>query len=272
MSVAQPGEAARDAWMLSVAPRLLSLLPVQHIYAGCRAFAQWGNLFAEPTDAAARAAPACLPIADVARFRRDVRTLWLLDVTDLYVSRRKPVDWLPPDLAIRGEWPRGSGFVAVTFHYGTGLWLCRSLRRHARGSVFVSGRFERDEFAQRTIRHRYGMRRLAEVERIGGEAIAYRPGVRETLLGALRRRVPVLGLIDVPPRLAPNGQHPVRLLDRPASLPEGLLVLASEAGVPIVPCWVEIDFASGRRTLVIGEACAPEPVGTVLADRVDVLA
>ena len=33
--------------------------------------------------------------------------------------------------------------------------------------------------------HRYGTRRLAEVERISGAPIAYRPGARDTLLDAM---------------------------------------------------------------------------------------
>jgi lauroyl/myristoyl acyltransferase len=114
--------------------------------------------------------------------------------------------------------------------------------------------------------HRYGTERLAEVERITGAPIAYRPGARETLLDALAHGTSVIGLIDVPPRLAPRGQRPVELLGRPASLPDGLLQLATDAGVPIVPCWVEVDFANGRRRVVIGEARAAAPFDAALAE------
>jgi hypothetical protein len=209
-------------------------------------------------------APAHVPIADLDAFRHDARTAWLLDTADLYLSRPRPVDWLPPWISVRGAWPSGA-FVALTFHYGTGLWLCRALRQAGHRSMFLSARFERADFSQRPWRHAYGQRRLAEVERIGGEPIAYRPGVRPLLLDALRRGSSVLGLVDIPPRLAPRGQHRVRLLDQTASLPDGLLRVAAEAQVPIVPCWVDIDFASGHRTVVIGDAQSPEPIGPVLA-------
>ncbi len=71
--------------------------------------------------------------------------------------------------------------------------------------------------------------------------------------------------MDVPPRLAPRGQRPVELLGHPASLPDGLLQLAADADVPIVPCWVELDFASGRRRVVIGEARAAAPFDATLS-------
>ena len=261
MSVAALRERLHDAWMLSFAPRFPSRLPWRAAYACYRALAR--RLFAEPVDAAAAIAAAHLPIADLDAFRHDARTTWLLDSADLYLSRRQAVDWLPPWVAVKGAWPTGA-FIALTFHYGTGLWLCRALRRAGHRSVFLSARFEREDFAQRPWRHAYGLRRLAEVERIGGEAVAYRPGVRAQLLDALRRGSSVLGLIDIPPRLAPRGQQRVRLLGQSASLPDGLLRLAAEAQVPIVPCYVDIDFASGQRTVVIGEAQSPEPFDQVL--------
>jgi hypothetical protein len=257
--------AVADAWMLSLAPGIPVRMPWRQAYAVYRFVARGDTLFGEALDGA-MAAPDFLPIADIEAFRHDVRTTLLLDVADLHLSRRHPVDWLPGHVALEGAWPRAGAFVAVTFHYGTGLWICRALRRAGRRSRFLSGRFERDAFAGRPQLHRYGTRRLAEVERIGGEPIAFRPGVREGLLDTLSRGTPVIGLIDVPPRLAPRGQHAVQLLGRPASLPDGLLLLAQEAGVPIVPCWVELDFDTGHRRVVIGEARSPTPVEPVLAD------
>jgi lauroyl/myristoyl acyltransferase len=254
-----------DTWTLSIAPRLPVLLPWSWAYACYRTIARSGTVFRAPSEAAAAMAPTCLPIPDMNTFMSDVCTTWLLDTADLYRSQGQPVDWLPTDVEIRGAWPTSGGFLAVTFHYGTGLWLCRSLRRSGHRSVFVSSRFERDEFVRHPRRYRYGTRRLAEVERISGEPIAYRPGVRQSLLASLGRGNVVIGLIDVPPRLAPHGQRRVRLLDHAASLPDGLLRLAAEAGVPFVPCWVDIDFATGRRTIVIGEACAPDPVDAAMA-------
>ena len=253
-----------DTWMLSAAPGWPSHLPWPLAYACYRALARQRSLYSDFASGAA-CAPEYVPIADVDAFMRDVRTVHLLDVADLALSRRKPLDWWPEHVDVAGAWPKSGAFVVVTFHYGTGLWLCRALRRAGHRGMFLSGRFERDAFEARPLLHRYGMERLAEVERITGAPIAYRPGARETLLDALANGISVIGLIDVPPRLAPRGQRPVELLGRPASLPDGLLQLAADAAVPIVPCWVELDFASGRRRAVIGKAQAPAPFDATLA-------
>ena len=259
-----------DAWMLSIAPGWPARLPWPLAYACYRRLARQRVLFRDAANAA-MIATEYLPIDDVDAFLRDVRTLWLLDIADLKLSRRRPLDWWPDHVTTEGAWPRSGAFVVVTFHYGTGLWLCRALRRSGHRSVFLSARFEREAFAARPLLHRYGASRLAEVARICGEPIAYRPGARRTLLDALARGVSVIGLIDIPPRLAPRGQRPVHLLGHRASLPDGLLTLAHEAQVPIVPCWVELDFASGHRRVMIGEARSPDPFDATLADLAAVL-
>ncbi len=262
---ARLGSGLRDRWMLSIAPGAPSYLPWSLAYPCYRALARSPGLFGEFAEGA-ESALRYLAIGDTEVFLHDARTIYLLDVADLALSRRKPLDWWPHHVEIVGTWPKSGAFVAVTFHYGTGLWLCRALRRAGRNSVFLSARFEREAFAARPLLYRYGMRRLAEVERICGEPIAYRPGARTALLDALARGVSVIGLIDVPPRLAPRGQRPVELLGQHASLPDGLLALARDAGVPIVPCWAEIDFATGRRRAVIGEARAATPFDATLAE------
>jgi phosphatidylinositol dimannoside acyltransferase len=260
MSSGRLARTLADLWSLVLLPAITARMPARFAYRCCRWFAR--GVFGEAARAAAVAA-SYVPIADPLAFARNARATVLLDVVDLHLSRRRPLDWWPEDVDVSGEWPAGA-FVAVTFHYGTGIWLCRALRRSGHSSVFVSARFEREEFAQRPLLHRYGLQRLAEVERIGGEPIAYRPGVGTRLRDALMRNVPVIGLIDVPPRLAPNGQRPISLLGRRASLPDGLLRLAAAARVPVVPCHVEIDFASGRRRVVIGEARMPAPIQPTL--------
>jgi hypothetical protein len=255
----------RDAWMLSVVPALPVHCPWPAAYACYRAFARQRTCFGEAA-APATVAADYLPVGDIDAFLHDVRTAVLLDVADLELSRRKPVEWWPRHVDVVGAWPDTRAFVAVTFHYGTGLWLCRALRRAGHRSTFLSARFEREAFPSRPRLYRYGMRRLAEVERLCGAPVTYRPGASDALLDALDRGVSVIGLIDIPPRLAPRGQRPVTLLGHSASLPDGLLRLADKAGVPIVPCWVEIDFETGRRRVVIGEARAPAPFDATLAD------
>lgn len=265
MSLARLRGLLHDAWILYLAPWLPSRLPWAWAYACYRFLARFPGMYGEPAAAAARIAPDYVPVRDLEAFKRDVRTVWLLDAVDLQLSRRKPADWLPAHVTVEGRWPAGA-FVAVSFHYATGLWVFRDLRRHGRDVVLVAARFDPNDYRRHPLRYRYGAARFAEVERISGQANAFRPGIRAKLLDALARGVPVVSVMDMPPRMAPRGQRPVRFLDCPASLPDGSLTLAKEAGVPVVPYWVEVDLAAGTRKLVIGEALAPDPVDRVLAE------
>jgi len=244
------GARLGDIRTIDLACRLPSRLPWPLAYRCFRRLARREGLFPDAV-AGAAIAPQTLPIADVAAFRRDVRTTMLLDTADLYLSRRHRLDWWPESVAVEGEWPRHGAFLAITFHYGTGIWLCRSLRRAGHRARFLSGRFDAADFTGRPRVYRYGIERLAEVERIGGAPPIFRPGARVDILRTLDAGDCVIGLIDVPPRLAPRDQRPATLLGQRASLPDGLVRLAREAGVPVVPCWVEVDFARGTRRVVI---------------------
>jgi hypothetical protein len=254
----------RDRWVLFWAPRLISVLPWRLGYRLFRTWARSRTLFADQVDGASRIAAHHLRGTDPATFRRDARTVRLLEIADLYVSERHPPEWMAPFVSVRGSWPE-SPFVALTFHYGTGLWVCRSLRQAGIRSMFVSASVAAAPADRRYSDRDYGLRRLAEVERICGEPVAIRPGVAPLLQDALDRGSAVVGLVDIPPRLAPRGQTPVHLLGQNASLPDGLLQLAAHARVPVVPCWVSVDVATGRRLLVIEHARPPAPFEEVLA-------
>jgi hypothetical protein len=254
-----------DFWLLYAAPALPSRLPWRWAYACYRFMARF-DLFPEPAAAAARVAPQFLPITDVEALKRHVRTVWLLDAVDLRLSLRHPTDWLPWHVTVEGAWPATGAFVAVSFHYSTGLWVFRDLRRRGRDVVLISARFDRSEYTHHPVRYRYGTSRMAEVERISEEPIAYRPGVRKRVLDVLARGMPVISVMDMPPRMAPRGQRQVPLLGTTASLPDGTVALARDAGVPLVPYWVEIDFARGTRKLVIGEPIAPGPIDRIMAE------
>ena len=70
------------------------------------------------------------------------------------------------------------------------------------------------------------------------------------MLRALQAGTGLLTSIDVP---GVGGEMPVRLLDRDAQLPSGMIKLAEKAQVPIVFFAVWLDPATGRRKLRIRE-------------------
>src|SRR5690606_8943812 len=222
--------------------------------------------------AALAGAPISIGMEDPSAFTADVRLVWLLDHCDLYLSvLRRRRDWMPWHVTVKGAWPKQGPYLATGFHHGTGFWVFKTLRAIGSDSVFVSARWNRDDYAGVPLRYWYGRLRAREMQRIGSYPPAFRPGVKDQLGHALRNGVSVVGLVDVPTRLAPRDRLPVRLLDRDVSFPSGILDIARDAGAKIVPYWVELDLEKGMRTLVIGDALDPSHGDTLqnLADLLD---
>lgn len=247
-----------DAWQFFVAPFFASLLPWPLAWRWLRRLAaRDGGPFDEVASAAATIAPDYVAIGDHAAFAARVRLIWLLDAVDLFLSltrvRRR---WRPHHVGIDGTWPRGA-FVAIGFHHGTGHWTFKSLAEAGHRAMFVSARWHRRDYARLPLRYWYGCLRGWDIARLGASPIAFRPGAKATITNALAVGTAIVAMIDIPPRLAPRGQKRVHLLGRQASLPTGLLALAHEAGVPVVPYWSELDLDAGTRRVCIGAPLDP---------------
>ena len=235
----------------------------------------WARREAGPYDEAARAAAAVAPdyldIGDARTFRTNMRLVWLLDCCDMYLSLLRPRRWWPRHIEQSGVWPEVGGFVALGFHHGTGLWVFPSIAKRGLDSQLVSARFDRSDYRGLPLRYWQGRLRASQVKRQSGYPMAFRPGVKEQLARALAAGVAVVGVIDMPPRLAPRGQRPVRLLDHDACFPDGMLALAREAKLPVVPYWVEFDLERCTRRFCIGQALDPADTQNTLQALADVL-
>ncbi len=242
-----------DFWVLCLVPGLPSLLPWRWAWACYRALSRAPVLLEDQVRACAQIIELTLPGADRRTLRRRLRLLRMLDFADLYLARRTPLSVAPGGhFRVEGEWPSGP-FVAVSFHYGNGMWMLRDLLRKDRRTTVIAAPFEPGDYKGRRVYFGYSRARHREMERSAGHAAAYRPRVREKLIKALADGDVVMGLLDLPPRLVPANQQAVRILDQPASLPVGIFQLAAAANVPVVPFWVELD-AKGMRRLMIGDA------------------
>lgn len=248
-------KSAWDFLFLFAVPIISALLPWR---LGWRWLRHWarsesGSLH-EASTAALSVAKQTLSIADDREFGEKLRLLWLIDCRDLYVSLLLPRRWrLPQYIQMSGQWPQSEGFVAIGFHYGAGHFALRSLARAGCDFTFVSGRWSREDYAAHPVRYWYGKVRSFDIARLGRRSIAYRPGVKQQLNQTLQDRSIVLGMVDLPPRLAPRERRTATLLGHDLSLPVGLISLAREAGALVVPYWVEFDADMYRRRLCIGD-------------------
>ncbi len=191
---------------------------------------------------------------DARAFARHNRWLRLIDHADLWVSRWWGEHHRRHHLTREGAWPEGTGpVIAVTFHWGTGLWGIRDLRATGRRIACLSTRFTPAHVGHVSVTFRYGWVRLGEVERIAGAPLIYAATAARPLLKTIHHGDSVLALLDVPPDDV-GGRHPVRLLDRDAILPSGLIKLARRTGVPVVFFACDVDPVSYRRRLRVSPA------------------
>lgn len=247
-----------EALQFFVVPAIAALLPWGLAWRWLRRWAQReGGPFDEAARAAVAVAPNFVAVETTEAFVAKVRLLWLLDYCDLYLSiTRWRRSWRPWHVERRGAWPQGA-FIAAGFHHGTCHWVFKTLAEAGHDSMVISVRWTREEYEGYPLRYWYGRLRYWDMARLGRRPVAYRPGIKETLGRTLANGDAVVGLIDLPPRLAPRGQRSLRMLDQDLSLPDGVVALARDAGVPIVPYWMEFDADMYRRCFCIGDPIDP---------------
>ncbi len=239
-------------------PGLAAILPWRWCMALYRRVARWERLYHREWTCALATARRYVPIADEAGFGRDFRLTRLVDLADLYLtwfrSRRR---WLARHVAVRGAWPATGAHVGVFFHAGPGFWGVHALRLAGHQSAVLAGHYTRRSMGGAFLGFWYGVARLKALQRASGRDLIFSPGTLRKATQVLAEGHWVIGTPDVPPENTRLGQ-PVVLFGRPAVLPAGLVEIARRAGVPVVIYDTQVDLATGRRTLTIGEPLAAD--------------
>lgn len=185
--------------------------------------------------------------AEIAEFAYQQSLCRLLDMSDA-VRGGSGLD--DKNIDVIGRWPSAPGFVAVSFHFGTGLIGLAHLGRQSGACAFVSRPYAPEELQHRPYLARGVATRLDGIAQACAHPVIFTGGNFGVLSELLQKGISVCGLIDTP-IVEKQRFVPATLFGRDIRLPSGLLRLASEAGVPVVIFSVTPDLASGRRTLRI---------------------
>lgn len=237
-----------ERWLV---PALIALLPWSLGFRVARRLARWPWFFRERVDATLAIAQRYGMVGDPARFAAEQRLYHLVDHVDLFLLKWRSDRYLDRHFDIEGQWPEGRDpLITLSFHWGAGFWALRSLRRSGRRFAGLSVRTDPQSFAGHTLLHRYALLRNAEVVKTGDHDLVYIGDGPRPMLRALQGGIGLLTSIDVP---GVGGEVPVRLLDRDAQLPSGMIKLAEKAQVPVVFFAVWLDPDTGRRKLRIRE-------------------
>ena len=219
---------------------------------------QAGNdaLYRETCDAAAAGAGSVFEIGNPEVWKRRHRLVRLVDHCDLWLTRSRSISWLDRHVDVDGAWPRQGPFIAMTFHWGAGLWALAHLHRQGLRARFLSARIDPAAFHGDFIAHRYARMRNAAVEKIGGGPVIYTGGASSSITDALNAGDVVVALYDLP---ADDRRSTLTttVCGHPVRLPAGMARVAAAGSVPVVPFAMDFDEATGRRRLRIEPAFTP---------------
>lgn len=237
-------------------PALAAALPWGWGFRLLRKFAAGDGLYRELTDTAYRGAQSVSPISDSGEWKLRYRLIRLVDHCDMFLVRTRSRRWFERHVDVDGAWPQSGPFIAMTFHWGAGLWALADLHSRGLPARFLTARIGKAQFQGDWIAHAYARCRNRTVEAAAGAPVIYTGGATQPLRIALEQGLVVAALYDIPATMT-RATLRTRLCDRLVDLPAGLANLAVASGVPIVPFAMGLDYDSGRRQLRIEAAFHP---------------
>jgi hypothetical protein len=174
----------------------------------------------------------------------------------MFLVQTRSERWFRKHVDVDGAWPASGPFIAMTFHWGAGLWALNHLRLLGHASRFLSARLDKPQFHGDWVAYRYARCRNRTVESASGAQVIYIGGAKQAISQALAEGNVVVALYDVPASQT-HSTLLTKVCDRLVELPAGLANLAVASGVPIVPFAMGLDYQSGRRKLTIEKSFLP---------------
>lgn len=252
--------ACADALGLFVLPALLALLPWPLAFRLLRRLAAAAPAFRPEAEAACAAAQAIVPVVDSESWKRNYRLVRWVERCDTFLTLLRSRRWWLARIEVEGTWPSSAQpGLFLTFHWGTGHWIWRSLQAAGFDACFVARKPGVADFGAGRVALWYARLRGWGIARLGG-GVLYTGGSRARIREALQAGRSIVGMLDLPTRQPTRN---VSLLGRPLRLPYGLPECVDvPCGTAIFSC--ALDLRDGRRRLRIETVDAQADVGTLL--------
>jgi len=229
-----------------VLPALVAALPWRVAWPALRLLVSRGGLFADECERAHNVA-ASLGFGEDSTWRLTHGLTRAVDHVDPMLSTFRSDRWMARHLRVDGDALPTGACVLVGFHYGTGFWSLRLLRRAGHRVSFVSAPIDDTQRHRAPLERALVRARQKQIANAGGAPVIYVGGASDRIREQLRAGVSVLALIDVPE--PGTATRPVSLLDRDVLFPDGILRIAAAEDVPMIAFVASLDRASGARRL-----------------------
>lgn len=255
----------RDLVEVVLLPALAAVLPWSIAFALFKRLARWPLLYRAPSRRALAEAQRRGWAADPAAWIQDRKLTTLVDHADHYLARTRSDRWLRRYLDVEGEWPApGQAAIALTFHWGAGMWGLRSAARSGLQGHMLVAALDSAHFAGHWVLHRYIKARTRSIAlSLRCPFIDVSTGMRQALR-VLQENQQLFAVVDVPADQVAASQ-PVQILGLPARLPSALLRLAVDRQIPVCVYVTGIHMDTGRRFLRIRQLGVPADVDSLAA-------
>ncbi|HET8876811.1 MAG TPA: hypothetical protein VFO53_10825 [Casimicrobiaceae bacterium] len=250
--VSTPGPRRRVALRRQLAecvllPAIGAALPWPIAWRVLRGLAARAGLFDDETMRAQRTCDAQRFVHDRPAWLQRHRLTRMVDQADAAISATRGDRWMVRHLVVEGDALPAGPCVFVGFHYGTGFWSLRHLRRLGHPVSFLSAPIDAAQWRGEPLRLAFMRWRQKRVAGAGGAPIVYVGGSADRIRAALRSGTSVLALIDVPEPTTPTVT--VRLLEHDVQFPDGILRIGAAERVPIFGYLASLDARDGTRCL-----------------------
>ena len=170
---------------------------------------------------------------DEARFKQRHRLYWLADFADLFLVRLRTDRWLNGFLRLEGDaLPQQGPILALTFHYGAGLWAMREFGRRGLNIAWLHAPVADHAPPGERLSAALGRMRIREVIKATRAPAIPTGGSYQRMSDWLDTGGSVTALFDVP-HFGQRRSMPIEVLGHTLHVPDGLIRLAEDKQVPV---------------------------------------
>lgn len=229
------------------------LIPAMTVFLPARAGLRWLNFWASllalrSSSSDWEIANLYLPeaVGDRRRFLQRAKTYALLDWADVYLARtRASAAWMKKNIVMQGDPPPKTAAMAITIHYGAGLWSLPLLSQHwPLGWVFAPIVYPpaRGEW----LHTKLSEQRLSAIRRMPRVSLLSTPGAYQKMQDCTTAGGGIVGLIDAPD-IHHRAVAPISVFGHEWLIANGLVRFAQSTGLPIYLYTVSLSPAGTQR-------------------------
>lgn len=187
-----------------------------------------------------------LPATQKAAFIKRARMYALVDWADVYWYNSRSERWLSRNVVFEGDPLPRESVMAITLHYGAGLWALPAFSRECSPLGWVHAPVADVVAKGHRITTWLSRWRVRTVRRIPGVSALSTPGALKKMQRCINERGSILGLIDAPFQEKRRCSH-IDVLGRPFNMPNGFLRFAVAHHLPVYLFTLTLNEAGDRR-------------------------